>query len=186
MATWGMGLAAVGAGSLTLLGATVSPPKPPMTLTFDLSRLPVGAFRRVVFDEKPIVIWHRKPEQVSDARDLDLSALRDPRANNANFVSSESAVDENRSLGDFLIVSSRCTHSLACVVVEESGDFGGYFCPCCASHYDLSGRVRKGPARRNLSVPAYAVAGNVVTFYRIEDRPMSDDQLENLLRPKSS
>jgi ubiquinol-cytochrome c reductase iron-sulfur subunit len=50
--------------------------------------------------------------------------------------------------------SGVCTH-LGCVPIGEAGDFGGWFCPCHGSHYDISGRIRKGPAPLNLEVPAY-------------------------------
>ena len=39
--------------------------------------------------------------------------------------------------------------------IGEAGDFGGWFCPCHGSHYDISGRARKGPAPLNLAVPEY-------------------------------
>ena len=186
MATWGMGLGAVGYGTLTLLGASISPQEPPVTLAVDLLRLSPGEHRRVVFDEKPIIIWHRTPDQTSRAHDHDAERLRDRLARNANLPLNSSAEDKSRSHGDFLIVSGLCTHHLSCAVIAETGDFEGFFCPCCASHYDLSGRVQKGPAIHNLAVPAYSVASNIVTFYRPEDMPMTDDELENLLRPKSS
>ncbi len=47
-----------------------------------------------------------------------------------------------------------CTH-LGCVPLPDSGDYGAWFCPCHGSHYDTSGRIRKGPAPRNLEVPPY-------------------------------
>ena len=47
-----------------------------------------------------------------------------------------------------------CTH-LGCVPIGEAGDFGGWFCPCHGSHYDISGRIRKGPAPLNLEIPEY-------------------------------
>ena len=51
--------------------------------------------------------------------------------------------------------SGVCTH-LGCVPIGESGDFGGWFCPCHGSHYDISGRARKGPAPLNLEIPEYS------------------------------
>jgi ubiquinol-cytochrome c reductase iron-sulfur subunit len=59
-----------------------------------------------------------------------------------------------QSLTFFSLVTGVCTH-LGCVPIGESGDFGGWFCPCHGSHYDISGRARKGPAPLNLEVPAY-------------------------------
>ena len=42
-----------------------------------------------------------------------------------------------------------------CVPLANAGDYGGYYCPCHGSHYDASGRIRKGPAPLNLEVPEY-------------------------------
>ena len=63
--------------------------------------------------------------------------------------------DEDRvKRPEWLIMLGVCTH-LGCVPIGEAGDFGGWFCPCHGSHYDISGRVRKGPAPLNLEVPGY-------------------------------
>ncbi len=72
-----------------------------------------------------------------------LSVLRDPQK------------DEDRvKKPEWLIMLGVCTH-LGCVPIGEAGDYGGWFCPCHGSHYDISGRVRRGPAPLNLEVPAY-------------------------------
>lgn len=52
-----------------------------------------------------------------------------------------------------------CTH-LGCVPIGEAGDFGGWFCPCHGSHYDISGRIRRGPAPLNLEIPEYEFSGD--------------------------
>lgn len=41
------------------------------------------------------------------------------------------------------------------VLIFFVGDYGGYYCPCHGSHYDASGRIRKGPAPLNLEVPPH-------------------------------
>ena len=61
-------------------------------------------------------------------------------------------------LGQWLV--GVCTH-LGCVPLgqkptDSKGEYNGWFCPCHGSHYDTSGRIRKGPAPKNLEVPAYA------------------------------
>lgn len=61
----------------------------------------------------------------------------------------------------WLIVVGVCTH-LGCVPIANAGDFGGYYCPCHGSHYDASGRIRKGPAPLNLEVPNYQFKGDIV------------------------
>ena len=60
---------------------------------------------------------------------------------------------------EWLVLVGVCTH-LGCVPLgqkasEPKGEFGGWFCPCHGSHYDTSGRIRKGPAPLNLAVPPY-------------------------------
>ena len=55
---------------------------------------------------------------------------------------------------EWLVMTGVCTH-LGCVPLGDKGDFGGWFCPCHGSHYDTSGRIRKGPAPTNLEIPKY-------------------------------
>lgn len=62
---------------------------------------------------------------------------------------------------EWLVVVGVCTH-LGCVPIANQGDFGGYYCPCHGSHYDASGRVRKGPAPLNLEVPPYEFKGDIL------------------------
>ncbi len=116
---------------------------------------------------KPVFIRYRNAEEIEAARAVDVSELPDQDAQNDNAGSGAEATDENRTIAPFgsddpvfpagaLYVSSGiCTH-LGCVPVGEAGDFGGWFCPCHGSHYDTAGRIRKGPAPRNLPIP-YAV-----------------------------
>ena len=86
--------------------------------------------------------------------------LDDGNARNANIGDAE-ATDENRALdeaGEWLVMMGVCTH-LGCVPLNDAGEFvgpdavGGWFCPCHGSHYDTSGRIRRGPAPQNLPVP---------------------------------
>lgn len=92
---------------------------------------------------KPLFVRHRTTEEIEDVRSVDVNSLRDP-AHDADRVKKD----------DWLVVIGVCTH-LGCVPIANSGDFGGYYCPCHGSHYDASGRIRKGPAPENLEVPAY-------------------------------
>ena len=55
---------------------------------------------------------------------------------------------------EWLVMIGLCTH-LGCVPIGEAGDYHGWFCPCHGSHYDISGRIRKGPAPLNLEIPPY-------------------------------
>ena len=73
------------------------------------------------------------------------------------------SIDEARSAGqgreNWIVMVGSCTH-LGCVPLGQAGDFGGWFCPCHGSHYDTAGRIRKGPAPRNLEVPPYSFASD--------------------------
>jgi ubiquinol-cytochrome c reductase iron-sulfur subunit len=92
------------------------------------------------------------------ARETALTDLVDTASENANKPGTD-ASDENRAMdenGEWLVMMGVCTH-LGCVPLGNgSGDFHGWFCPCHGSHYDTSGRIRKGPAPRNLPVPVAA------------------------------
>lgn len=106
---------------------------------------------------KPVFIRHRTAEEIEAARSTDLADLKDTDSRNANAPGD--AIDANRALdesGEWLVMMGVCTH-LGCVPLGNgSGDFGGWFCPCHGSHYDTAGRIRKGPAPRNLDVPVAA------------------------------
>lgn len=92
---------------------------------------------------KPLFVRHRTGAEIAAEKSVNVSELRDPQA------------DEDRCRNEeWLIVIGVCTH-LGCVPIANAGDFGGYYCPCHGSHYDASGRIRKGPAPLNLEVPEH-------------------------------
>ena len=98
------------------------------------------------------------PEEIEAARGTALTDLVDTNSENANKPDTDAA-DQNRTLdeaGEWLVMMGVCTH-LGCVPLGDgAGEFGGWFCPCHGSHYDTAGRIRKGPAPRNLAVPVAA------------------------------
>ncbi len=114
----------------------------------NLDALEVGQSITVIWRGKPVFIRRRTPEEISEAENVSLDELIDPQS------------DEDRVENpEFLIMVGVCTH-LGCVPLgqksgETKGEFGGWFCPCHGSHYDTSGRIRKGPAPTNLPVPEY-------------------------------
>ncbi|KAK5165597.1 ubiquinol--cytochrome-c reductase catalytic subunit rip1 [Saxophila tyrrhenica] len=109
----------------------------------DLASIPEGKNVIIKWRGKPVFIRHRTSDEIKEAEDFDWKQLRDPQP------------DEDRvQKPEWLIMLGVCTH-LGCVPIGEAGDYGGWFCPCHGSHYDISGRVRKGPAPLNLEVPAY-------------------------------
>jgi ubiquinol-cytochrome c reductase iron-sulfur subunit len=117
----------------------------------DLSPVPVGQAITVVWRGKPIFVRNRTPEEVKTAESVPLNQLIDP-ATDASRVKDGHA--------KYLVVIGICTH-LGCIPLgnkstEPRGEWGGWFCPCHGSQYDVSGRVRHGPAPANLAVPPYA------------------------------
>lgn len=109
----------------------------------DLSKIPVGEIAIVKWRGKPVFIDHRTQQEIDEARAVPLSDLPDP------------ATDQSRvQKPEWLVVIGICTH-LGCIPLGHQGDYGGWFCPCHGSQYDTSGRIRKGPAPRNLDLPSY-------------------------------
>ncbi|HBU13710.1 MAG: ubiquinol-cytochrome c reductase iron-sulfur subunit [Rhodobacteraceae bacterium GWE1_64_9] len=121
----------------------------------DVSGVAVGSQLTVKWRGKPVFIRRRTPEEIEAGRAVQLSDLIDTQAENANKPGAD-ASDANRTLddaGEWLVMLGVCTH-LGCVPLGNgAGEFGGWFCPCHGSHYDTAGRIRKGPAPRNLDVP---------------------------------
>lgn len=124
----------------------------------DISGVAVGTQLTVEYLGKPVFIRRRTAEEIADARAVPLEDLIDLDSENPNKPLTDAA-DENRvadESGEWLIMVGVCTH-LGCVPLGNgAGDFGGWFCPCHGSHYDTSGRIRKGPAPENLHIPVVA------------------------------
>ena len=118
------------------------------TTEVDISTIGLGKTITVLWRGKPVFIRRRTQEEISKAQNVNLSELIDPQK------------DEDRvKKSEWLIMTGVCTH-LGCVPLGEKGDFGGWFCPCHGSHYDTSGRIRKGPAPTNLEIPKYEFVDN--------------------------
>jgi ubiquinol-cytochrome c reductase iron-sulfur subunit len=124
----------------------------------DISGVEEGTQLTVKWRGKPVFIRHRTADEIQAARDVKLSDLVDPHAENDNLPGAD-ASDANRALdkdGVWLVMMGVCTH-LGCVPLGDgAGEFGGWFCPCHGSQYDTAGRIRKGPAPKNLQVPIAA------------------------------
>ena len=143
---------AVGAGCLAWpLVDSLNPAKDTLALAtteVDLSPIAVGSAITVIWQGKPVFIRHRTAEEIAAADSVKLEELRDKQTDKDRVKKSE-----------WLVVVGICTH-LGCIpqgqkVGETRGDYNGWFCPCHGSHYDTSGRIRKGPAPLNLAIPPY-------------------------------
>ena len=132
------------------------------SIDVDLAPIKEGQAITVSWRGKPVFIRNRTAEEVKKAVDVKLADLSDKSARNDALPEKATAVDTNRTKKgkeNWLVLVGICTH-LGCIPKGQSmsdarGDFGGWFCPCHGSHYDTSGRIRKGPAPRNLEVPVY-------------------------------
>ncbi|MGI9449248.1 MAG: ubiquinol-cytochrome c reductase iron-sulfur subunit [Geminicoccaceae bacterium] len=118
------------------------------SIEVDLSSVEEGMSVTVKWRGKPVFIRHRTAAEIEEASAVELSELRHPELDS-----------ERAERPEWLIMVGVCTH-LGCVPLgqkpnDESGEYGGWFCPCHGSHYDNSGRIRKGPAPYNLEVPGH-------------------------------
>ena len=109
----------------------------------DVSGVQPGQSITVLWRGKPVFIKRRTDEEISKARQVNLKELKHPEK------------DEDRAKNpEWLVMLGICTH-LGCVPLGDKGEYDGWFCPCHGSHYDTSGRIRKGPAPTNLEIPKY-------------------------------
>ena len=140
-----MGVVAVAAAGWPLVDQ-MNPSKDVEALSkieVDLSGLSEGDSKTVLWRGKPLFIKHRSQDEINEASNVQLSELLDPEK------------DEDRAINPrYLVLVGICTH-LGCVPASDKGDYKGWFCPCHGSHYDTSGRIRKGPAPLNMEVPKY-------------------------------
>jgi ubiquinol-cytochrome c reductase iron-sulfur subunit len=128
----------------------------------DLTQIKEGQAITVMWRGKPVFIRNRTKDEIAKAAAVKSSELVDASARNSALADKAVADDGNRvkkGKENWLVLVGICTH-LGCIpkgqsIADARGDFGGWFCPCHGSHYDTSGRVRKGPAPKNLDVPAY-------------------------------
>lgn len=109
----------------------------------DLSDIPEGETKRVIWRGKAVFIRHRTPAQIAEANEGDAEAVIDPQTD-ADRVQKPK----------WLVTIAHCTH-LGCIPLE-GGNNGGWGCPCHGSQFDISGRVRRGPAAKNLEIPPYS------------------------------
>jgi ubiquinol-cytochrome c reductase iron-sulfur subunit len=114
----------------------------------DISGIEEGSGKTFEWNGKPVFVRRRTQDEINQAQNVDVKSLMDPEK------------DENRVIKpEWLVVFGTCTH-MGCIPMgqndaDERGDFGGWFCQCHGAMYDTSGRVRKGPAQKNLKIPKY-------------------------------
>jgi ubiquinol-cytochrome c reductase iron-sulfur subunit len=126
------------------------------SIEVDLSQIQPGQAIKTIFRKQPLFVRHLTPQEVQKGMEMP-GDLRDPQS-----LADRTAEGKPQ----WLITMGVCTH-LGCVPLgaaegENKGDYEGYFCPCHGSHYDVAGRIRRGPAPTNLEVPAYTFASDTV------------------------
>jgi ubiquinol-cytochrome c reductase iron-sulfur subunit len=116
------------------------------SIEYDLSKVPLGQEVTVLWRKQPLFVRHRTPQEIAAAVKDDGAPMKDPQRD-------EDRVKPGKS--EWLILVGVCTH-LGCTPAFGGGDFGGWLCHCHGSQYDTSGRIRLGPAPKNLVVPDYS------------------------------
>ena len=114
------------------------------TTEVDISQIEPGKSITVLWRGKPVFIKRITDSEISEAQSVSLDDLKHPEK------------DEDRvKKAEWLVMMGICSH-LGCVPLSDKGEYNGWFCPCHGSHYDTSGRIRKGPAPTNMEIPKYA------------------------------
>ena len=149
-ASYAIGVVGVGAAVWPLVDQ-MNPDKSVKALAsteVDVSSVELGKSITVLWRGKPVFIKRRTQEEIEEARAVKLDDLKHPEK------------DEDRAKNsEWLVMLGVCTH-LGCVPLGDKGEYNGWFCPCHGSHYDTSGRIRKGPAPKNLEIPKYEFINN--------------------------
>ena len=120
------------------------------TTEVDISQVEPGKSITVLWRGKPVFLKRRTIDEIAEARAVSMDDLPDPQKD-------EERVKEGKD--EWLVMLGVCTH-LGCVPLKDKGDYKGWFCPCHGSHYDGSGRVRKGPAPKNMEIPKFEFVDN--------------------------
>jgi ubiquinol-cytochrome c reductase iron-sulfur subunit len=115
------------------------------SIEVDLSPIKAGQSIKVKWRGVPVFIRHRTAEDIELSKAVAMSDLKDPQPDDARV---------QKGHEQWLVMVGVCTH-LGCIPLGDAGDYKGWFCPCHGSHYDTAGRIRKGPAPKNLTVPQY-------------------------------
>jgi ubiquinol-cytochrome c reductase iron-sulfur subunit len=126
------------------------------TTDVDLSQIKEGQSITVVWQGKPVFIRYRTQQDIEEARAAPMSDLKDPETDQARVAQSKF---NGKDMPQWLVMVGVCTH-LGCIPLGQKptdphGNFDGWFCPCHGSQYDSSGRIRQGPAPKNLVIPPY-------------------------------
>jgi ubiquinol-cytochrome c reductase iron-sulfur subunit len=140
-----VGVAAVAVPLIAQMNPDASTIAAGAPIEVDLAPIAEGQVIKVFWRSKPIFISHRTKKEIEEAQSVNVSSLPDPQPDSARV---------KQGHDQWLVVIGICTH-LGCIPIAHEGNYDGWFCPCHGSQYDSSGRIRQGPAPRNLFLPPY-------------------------------
>jgi len=127
------------------------------SIEINLANVAEGQQLKTLWRGKPVFVRHRTAAEIAAAESVDVAALPDPQTDIERLVPTPSGNVDPK----FLVMVGVCTH-FGCVPVGEAGDYDGWYCPCHGSHYDTSGRIRKGPAPTNMAIPPYEFISDTI------------------------
>ncbi|MEP6018851.1 MAG: ubiquinol-cytochrome c reductase iron-sulfur subunit [Paracoccaceae bacterium] len=185
-ATGGLATVALGASGFGLLKSctpSASVDRSAWNQKFELPELVAGEPITIRWSNIPVVLLRLTDDQIKQSKTVSLSELHDQNAQNANLYGSKPASFENRTIdfdGPVLVMNKLCPR-LGCVPLYDSGDYRGWFCPCGATHFDVLGRVRKGPAKENMQIPAVSLTAPSVLEFLRGPKPIDDKSLDRLI-----
>ncbi|MFH4974383.1 hypothetical protein AB6A40_001092 [Gnathostoma spinigerum] len=123
-----------------------------LTVKVPMDDIPEGHTKTVEWRGKPVFVRHRTVEEIENEQSVDISKLRDPQHDSERVIRKE-----------WLVVIGVCRH-LGCIAIPHAGPHNGFFCPCHGTDFDVSGRIRRGPAPVNLEVPPYKIEGRTIVI----------------------
>lgn len=172
------GVAAVGAGIVawSILGSMSPAADKGLSagLVVDLSKIEEGQQLTIKFEGKPVFIRHRTADEISTARNVDVSELPDPETDNERLVPNfEGKIDPR-----YLVVNGDCSH-FGNIPIGGLGDFGGWYCISNGTHFDTSGRIRKGPSEINMTIPYYKYISKTAIQFLPQELKLLDE-VQNL------
>ena len=127
------------------------------SIEINLANVAEGQQLKMLWRGVPVFVRHRTAAEIAEAENTDISDCPDPQTDAERLVAKPDGTVDPR----FLVMVGVCTH-FGCIPVGEAGDFDGWYCPCHGSHYDTSGRIRKGPAPKNMTIPDYTYISDTV------------------------
>jgi len=127
------------------------------SIEINLANIVEGQQLKMLWRGKPVFVRHRTAKEIQAAEATNVADCPDPQEDSERLIAKPNGTVDPR----FLVMIGVCTH-FGCIPVGEAGDFDGWYCPCHGSHYDTSGRIRKGPAPKNMEIPDYTYISDTV------------------------